>query len=87
MPASRDQTGETEGLDCDVNSASGEVGCGVAAPTENSYGPAFNANGGGFYAMERTPTFMKVWFWPRGSGTVPPVVRNGGTTADTGNWV
>ena len=86
MPATRTQTGSVEGLNCDVYSG-GDSGCSVLAPTTNSYGPTFNSNGGGWYAMERTTTFIKVWFWPRNSGSVPTAVRNGGTTVNTGNWV
>lgn len=86
MPSSRSETGNPTGLNCDVNT-DGNSGCGVTAPTSNSYGPSFNANGGGWYAMERTTTFIKVWFWPRNSGSVPSDVRNGGSSVNTGNWV
>ncbi|KAI0072358.1 putative laminarinase [Panus rudis PR-1116 ss-1] len=85
MPASRSQTGTATNLDCDAN-VNGNSGCGVTAPTANSYGPAFNANGGGWYAMERTNTFIKVWFWPRNAGNVPSDVRNGGSSVNTDNW-
>ncbi|KAK7692231.1 hypothetical protein QCA50_003856 [Cerrena zonata] len=84
MPASRTMTGTATGNNCDVNT-SGNTGCGVQAPTANSYGPAFNAAGGGFYAMERTSTFVKVWFWTR-NGNVPSDVRNGGSTVNTDAW-
>lgn len=83
--AARPMTGVATGLNCDVNS-SGNTGCGVQAPTPNSYGPVFNANGGGWYAMERTNTFIKIWFWPR-NAAVPSDVQNGGNTVNTGNWV
>ena len=52
----------------------------------NSYGPSFNSNGGGWYAMERTDTEVKIWFWPR-NGNVPSDVKNGETTIDTDGWV
>lgn len=58
------------------------AGCGVAMPTTNSYGPAFNAAGGGYYVMERTTTFIKVWFFSRQSA-VPATVSSGGQTIDT----
>jgi hypothetical protein len=61
-------------------------GCGIAAPTANSYGPKFNNNGGGWYAIERTNSFLKVWFWPR-DGSPPSEVRNGTDTVNTDNWV
>ncbi|KAJ7668207.1 glycoside hydrolase family 16 protein [Mycena rosella] len=51
-----------------------------------SYGPAFNANGGGWYAMERTSDFIYVWFWARGDSSVPSDVAAGGSTVDTQFW-
>ena len=83
MPATRAMTGTATGNNCDVNT-DGNTGCGVQAPTANSYGPSFNANGGGWYAMERTNNFVKVWFWPR-SGSKPSDI--GAATIDTDNWV
>lgn len=35
--------------------------------------------------MERTDSFIKVWFWP--SGTAPTDVRTGASSIDTDNWV
>ena len=72
--------------DCAVATTS-NAGCGVRAPGANSFGAAFNGAGGGWYAMERTNAFVKVWFWSRGAGNVPSEVRNGATTINTGNWV
>ena len=37
--------------------------------------------------MERTDSFIKVWFWTRNAGNVPSDVKNGATTVDTDNWV
>jgi len=84
MPSSTSQTGTTLTTDCDafVNSNSG---CGVAAPTTNSYGPPFNSNGGGWYAMERTNSYIKIWFWPR-NGSPPSDVSGGAGSVDTSNW-
>ena len=65
----------------------GNAGCGVTAPAKNSFGPAFNAAGGGWYAMERTPNFIKVWFWSRQDGSVPSGVKNGHTSVNTDDWV
>ncbi|KAF8749919.1 hydrolase family 16 [Rhizoctonia solani] len=62
------------------------TGCGVRNPLANSYGPQFNANGGGWYAMERTKTYIKVWFWPRNSATVPAQVKNGSGSINTSSW-
>ncbi|RDX40067.1 laminarinase [Lentinus brumalis] len=85
MPASRSQTGSSTGNNCDV-AATNNAGCGVKAPSSNSYGSAFNSAGGGWYAMERTNSFIKIWFWSRNSGSVPSDVKNGATTINTSNW-
>ena len=71
---------------CDV-AATGNAGCGVQVTAPNSYGPAFNNAGGGFYAMERTNSFIKVWFWSRSAGNIPSDILNGATTINTDNWV
>ena len=85
MPASRAMTGTPTNNNCDVNT-DGNSGCGVQAPSANSYGPSFNANGGGWYAMERTDSFIKVWFWPRGAADVPIGVSEGHDDVDPANW-
>ncbi|EUC65412.1 family 16 endo-1,3(4)-beta-glucanase from glycoside hydrolase, putative [Rhizoctonia solani AG-3 Rhs1AP] len=85
QPFTRDQTGTTTTTDCNWQ-VNGNAGCGVKNPLANSYGPSFNANGGGWYAMERTSTYIKVWFWPRNSATVPAQVKNGGSSIDTSTW-
>ncbi|KAB5592242.1 Endo-1,3(4)-beta-glucanase [Ceratobasidium theobromae] len=85
QPVVRDQTGITTGVDCNWQ-VNGNAGCGVMAPATNSYGPSFNANGGGWYAMERTTTYIKVWFWPRNSGSVPAQVKNGASSINTSTW-
>lgn len=36
--------------------------------------------------MERTPTFIKIWFWPRGSPNVPSDVLNGSGSINTDTW-
>ncbi|EJF56379.1 2 beta-glucanase [Dichomitus squalens LYAD-421 SS1] len=84
MPSSRDQSGNSVGNNCDTASTN-NAGCGVQVTQSNSYGPSFNSNGGGWYAMERTDTEVKVWFWPR-NGNVPSDVANGETTIDTDGW-
>ncbi|KAF7298826.1 putative glycosidase C21B10.07 [Mycena indigotica] len=85
MPASRDQTGTSLQLDCDTN-VNNNVGCGVNAVVPTSYGPTFNANGGGWYAVERTNSFINVWFWSRSAGNVPADVAQGGSSVDTSTW-
>ncbi|KAJ6582244.1 hypothetical protein B0H19DRAFT_984373 [Mycena capillaripes] len=85
MPASRSQTGTSLLLNCDVN-VNSNSGCGVSVNQALSYGPTFNSNGGGWYAIERTNTFIFVWFWSRKATNVPADVRAGGTAVNTGNW-
>ncbi|KAG6835744.1 hypothetical protein H0H93_015045 [Arthromyces matolae] len=85
MPTTRLETGTPALNDCDTN-ANGNAGCGVHAPTLNSYGPDFNANGGGWYAVERTDNYIKIWFWPRNAKNVPIGVRLGSLIIDTTLW-
>ncbi|KAJ3548250.1 hypothetical protein NMY22_g1321 [Coprinellus aureogranulatus] len=70
---------------CDV-AAKGNVGCPTRLGDPKSYGPPFNANGGGHYAIERSPEFIKVWFWPRGDGSIPGEVKKGAEVIDTDTW-
>ena len=72
--------------DCDA-AANENEGCGVKAPATNSYGPSFNSAGGGWYAMERTDSFFKIWFWPRTDWNVPLDVLAGTPLIDTDAWV
>lgn len=37
--------------------------------------------------MERTSTFIKVWFWSRNDPTVPADVKTAGATVNTDAWV
>ncbi|KAJ7154022.1 glycoside hydrolase family 16 protein [Mycena crocata] len=85
MPATRTETGTALQLDCDTNVA-GNAGCGVKNVAGTSYGPEFNQNGGGWYAMERTNDFINIWFWSRGDSSVPADVVAGGSTVDTNAW-
>jgi hypothetical protein len=79
------QTGSLATTDCywQVN---GNSGCGVAVNKPNNYGPAFNANGGGWYATERTAHSINLWFWPRNDASVPNDVKNGASSVNTANW-
>ncbi|KAF8746279.1 hypothetical protein AX14_000074 [Amanita brunnescens Koide BX004] len=45
----------------------GNQGCGVRANTDNSFGAAFNSNGGGVYAMQWDSTGIAVYFFARSS--------------------
>ena len=74
------------GTNCDSN-ATNNQSCGVHAKDKNSFGPGFNAVGGGWYAMERTDQHIKVWYWLRNDPKVPADVRDGQATINTGAWV
>jgi len=54
------------GTDCSALDT-GNQGCGIRASTANTYGPGFNSNGGGVYAMKWDTTGVAVYFFPRGS--------------------
>ena len=73
------------GNDCFTYSAT--YGCGVLAPRATSFGPAFNAVGGGWYAMERSDTYIKIWHWQRNDTDIPLDVLFGSALIDTSNWV
>jgi len=85
MPVNPGQTGTTLSTDCNAF-VNGNAGCSVADTRGNSYGPSLNNNGGGWFAMERTDSFIKVWFWPRNGGP-PGEVQNGSGQINTNNWV
>ncbi|PSR71763.1 hypothetical protein PHLCEN_2v12367 [Hermanssonia centrifuga] len=85
MPATRTMTGSATGDNCDVNT-DGNSGCGVQASTAQSYGPSFNAIGGGIYAMERTNDFINVWFWPRNVAGMPSDASSGANSIITDAW-
>ncbi|CCA75236.1 related to endo-1,3(4)-beta-glucanase [Serendipita indica DSM 11827] len=75
MPEVRPQTGTPRFNDC-YWEANNYAACGVKTNKPNSYGPDFNAAGGGWFAMERTPTYIRSWFWSRNDPTVPWEVKN-----------
>ncbi|KIY67871.1 glycoside hydrolase family 16 protein [Cylindrobasidium torrendii FP15055 ss-10] len=86
MPASgRNMTGVSVQDNCDWT-INGNAGCGVEIRNPASYGPPFNAAGGGWYAFERTTAFIKVWFWSRNDASVPAEVRAGSATVNTDSW-
>ncbi len=39
------------------------------------------------YAVEKTDTYIKVFFWARNDASVPVGVRDGNGDVDTANWV
>ncbi|KAF6764291.1 endo-beta-glucanase [Ephemerocybe angulata] len=87
MPNNRLQTGQSTKDTCGIGFLGTDyVGCGVKVGASNSYGPAFNRNGGGWYAMERTESFIKVWFWARSSDDTPSGVLESSLWIDTNKW-
>ncbi|QSZ33779.1 hypothetical protein DSL72_005351 [Monilinia vaccinii-corymbosi] len=52
-------------LEADCNAGGGNTGCGQISQNTQSYGPGFNANGGGVYAWEWTSSYIAIWFFPR----------------------
>ncbi|KAJ8123615.1 hypothetical protein O1611_g9548 [Lasiodiplodia mahajangana] len=58
-------TGAQGATDCSMSP--GNVGCNYAAPESQSatYGDAFNAEGGGVYALEWDSRDIKIWHFPR----------------------
>ncbi|KAH6892832.1 family 16 glycosyl hydrolase [Coprinopsis sp. MPI-PUGE-AT-0042] len=76
MPFTRDaQRGVREYEDCDAT-VNNNVGCPVAFPQPESFGPSFNQAGGGWYAVERSASHIKVWFWSRNDPTVPSEIKD-----------
>ena len=78
-------TGTSVGTNCDV-AATGNAGCSVLDRSSNSFGIDFNSNGGGFFAMERSNSGVKVWFWPRHASGIPSDVLNGAKSVNTDKW-
>ncbi|RXW21845.1 hypothetical protein EST38_g4019 [Candolleomyces aberdarensis] len=62
----RTHTGTAGQLECDA-AVNHNTGCTVKFPSSPpSFGPPFNANGGGWFAMERSDEEgIKIWFWAR----------------------
>lgn len=61
----------TPATNCWINEPTqfGNQGCGVQANAQNTFGQGFNNIGGGTYALEVTDTFIKVFFFPKGTYT------------------
>ncbi|KAF8839837.1 glycoside hydrolase family 16 protein [Paxillus ammoniavirescens] len=81
MPDSRVMTGEVQGDDCSSGS-----GCGVDIDDPASYGPPFNTMDGGWYAVERTATYISIFFWERDDASVPRQVSHPGQTVNPSTW-
>ncbi|KAF5371146.1 hypothetical protein D9758_004177 [Tetrapyrgos nigripes] len=85
MSEYRFQKGETLATICD-SSVNYNAGCGVSYSNQRSFGPGFNDNGGGWYAVERTDKFIKIWFWSRDDPTIPWDVKMGADIIFTDTW-
>ncbi|KAF2713810.1 glycoside hydrolase family 16 protein [Pleomassaria siparia CBS 279.74] len=59
----RKQTGTALNYNC-YNGTDSNAGCGVSGPT-NTFGAAYNALGGGVYALELRSAGIRVWSFPR----------------------
>ncbi|KAN0091572.1 glycoside hydrolase family 16 protein [Tylopilus felleus] len=85
MPLVREMTGKSANNNCDVY-ATDNAGCGVRFADSNSFGHNFNIIGGGWYAIERTSTYISIYFWERGSSSVPSEVKQPGGTVHPSTW-
>ncbi|PGH16028.1 hypothetical protein AJ79_02008 [Helicocarpus griseus UAMH5409] len=70
-------SGKLVTTDCDVFSPNQPTnqGCLAEAPSSFSYGPEFNAIGGGVYATEWTSEAISIWFFPRFK--IPSDIKDG----------
>ncbi|KAL7414259.1 concanavalin A-like lectin/glucanase domain-containing protein [Mrakia frigida] len=57
-------SGNFDSYNC-ASYATSNQGCGMRSTTPNNYGPDFNANGGGVYAMKWDSTGISIFFFPR----------------------
>ncbi len=69
----------------DCGAGGGYEGCSISTTSSQAYGPGFNANGGGVYAMELTSSAISVWFFPRGS-SLATALGNSGATPETNSF-
>ncbi|KAL7272357.1 hypothetical protein RUND412_004838 [Rhizina undulata] len=78
------QSGTANTLNCYAYATgqSTNAGCGTTDTRTSSYGTGFNDVGGGLYAMEWNSSFIKSWFFPR--GTIPADALSGNPAPE--NW-
>ena len=85
MNVKRKESGHVLTKNC-LNSTDENAGCGVQG-AQDTFGEAFNANGGGIYAMELRDAGIRIWFFARSDipADIPTDVSN--TTApDPSTW-
>ncbi|KAK3939545.1 putative glycosidase [Diplogelasinospora grovesii] len=81
MSVKRLMTGTAEQADCN-NATNSNAGCGVEAPSNATYGPQFNAAGGGIMALEWRSAGIRVWQFGRSS--IPTDITN--KSPDPSSW-
>ncbi|CAI7583044.1 hypothetical protein PCG10_000960 [Penicillium crustosum] len=80
MGVKRKETGSVDHENC-YYEANDYTGCGVKG-TSSTYGPEFNSNGGGVYAMELRDAGIRVWQWVRSN--IPSDITSG--SPDPSTW-
>lgn len=63
-------------VDAATADCQGSNGCGQATEAQATYGSAFNAAGGGVYAVEWTSAAISVWFFSRSDPMVSSLTNN-----------
>ncbi|OLN95696.1 Endo-1,3(4)-beta-glucanase-like protein 2 [Colletotrichum chlorophyti] len=72
IPDSPEAAGQPLLRDCESPGTTNNAGCNYLPPASHmhTYGDAFNAVGGGVYALEWTEDDIRIWHWPRQD--IPP---------------
>ncbi|KAF2494793.1 hypothetical protein BU16DRAFT_550608 [Lophium mytilinum] len=81
MDRKRKETGKVLHKDC-YNGTNSNAGCGVQG-ADDTFGQAFNTNGGGVYAMEWRSAGIRVWFFSRSK--IPSDLTIG-SSPDPSSW-
>ncbi|KXH46651.1 mixed-linked glucanase [Colletotrichum salicis] len=78
IPDSPAAAGQPLLLDCESPGTTNNAGCNYLPPASDThtYGDAFNAVGGGVYALEWTSEAISIWHWPRQSIPDDIVAKN-----------
>ncbi|KAJ3531069.1 hypothetical protein NM688_g7628 [Phlebia brevispora] len=73
------QTGTTGTTDCSPTS-----GCTVLETNTNSYGPNFESNNGGVWAVQLDTSGVNIWFWSRAD--IPPAITSATDSIDISSF-